>query len=144
MYDYVGLCMTMYDYVWPCMTIYDYAWLCLTMYEYVWLSMRERKRASLKTFSFFSIFLKLLEIFKQFKFCPMIQMFSNCSYSSTNLDFVYLCLPLFNWRIYAQILCLFLKCSGCFSVAYSKWFFWSPVILKTELQSLLALIHLWK
>ena len=34
-------------------------------------------------------------------------MFSNFSYILTNLNFVYLCLPLFKWRIYAQILCLF-------------------------------------
>ena len=51
MYDFVWLDMTMYDYEWPSMTIYDYAWLCLTMYEYVWQSMRERKRAILKTFA---------------------------------------------------------------------------------------------
>ena len=55
-------------------------------------------------------------------------MFLNFSYSSTNLDFVhlclplftfvYLCLPLFNWRIYAQILCLFLN---NFILGPKKW-----------------------
>ena len=36
-------------------------------------------------------------------------MFLNFSYFSTNLNFAYLCLPLFSWRIYAQILCLLLE-----------------------------------
>ena len=89
--------------------MYDYATLCMTLYE----RERERERAILKLFHSF----KLLKVFKQFKLFHMIQMFLNSWFFSSNLDFayiclpfhtfVYLCLPLFNWRIYAQILCLF-------------------------------------
>ena len=79
----------------------------MNIYDYV----RERN------ISYFPIFFKLLKFVIQFKLFYMIQMFSNYSYISTNLDFVnfcsllftfvYLCLPSFKWRICAQILCLF-------------------------------------
>ena len=100
MYFYEWLFMTMFDHVWLCMTMFDYVWLCFTMNEYVWFCIRgrqkerERARAILKLFHPFANFFKLLKIFKQFRLFHMIQMFLNFWYFSSNLDFVYLHLPL--------------------------------------------------
>ena len=98
------------------MTIYDYVWLCVRGRE----KEKERDRAILKTFSSFCKLFQTIMIFQKFKLFYMIQMFLNFSYFSTNLGFVYLCLPLltflylslplFDWRIYAQISCLFTIC----------------------------------
>ena len=60
-----------------------------------WERERERERAILKTFSYFFTLFQTIEICKQSKLFHMIQMFSNYSYFSTNLNFVYLCLSLF-------------------------------------------------
>ena len=115
-YNNLWLCWTMYDLVWLWMTIYGYVWLCLNMYEYVWLSMRERKRAILKTFHTSSIFLKQLKFFKQFKLFPTIQIFSNFSYSSTHLDFVFLCLPLYTFVFLCLLLFTFVQLTHlCFN-----------------------------
>lgn len=103
MYDYARLCMAIYDYAWQCRTIYDSVWLCLTMYDFVWEEERKRKREQEQ---FYKLFHPFAKIFKQFILFHMIQMFLKFSHFWTNLDIVYLCLPLFNWRIYAQILCL--------------------------------------
>ena len=124
--------MTMYNYVWLCMTMYNHFWLYMTMFDYMREKEREKKR--LKRNDLFANFFTLSNFFKQFKLFYMIQIFSNFSYFSTNLDFVHLCillftftylcsllftfvhlcltffhlyLPLFKWCIYAQILCLF-------------------------------------
>ena len=72
-----------------------------------------------------------VNISEKFKLFHMIQIFSNISYFSTNLNFVYLCLPFFKWRVYAQILCLFhcyvATCAFFAScVDLIKTFFWWP------------------
>ena len=107
MYDYVWLCMTMYDYVmygylWLCLTMYNYIWLCLTMFDYVcpcitmydfvWEAERKREREQEQFYKLFSSFCKNFQKIKLFR---TIQMFWNLSYFSINLNFVYLCLPLF-------------------------------------------------
>ena len=65
--------------------MYDYVWLCMTLRD------RERARAIYQLFHTFANIFKLSTFFKQFKLFHMIQMLSNFSYFSTNLDFVYLC-----------------------------------------------------
>ena len=120
MYDYVWVCMTMLDYEWLFMTMFDYVWLCMIMCTYVWLCMRKKKKAILKTFSYF------FHLFETIKFFQTIYIFFHDSNVFNvfilfnkpwlclplfNLclplfTFVHLCLPLINWRIYAQILCL--------------------------------------
>ena len=130
-YDYVPLGMTMYDYVWSCVTIHIYVWLYFTRYVWVWLGMtmyigeskKERERECARKF------LNCCKLFKTNIQSKLFHKFSNFSFFSINLDFVYfwlclfmfvylclplftfvyLCLPLFKWRIYAQILCLFSK-----------------------------------
>ena len=60
-----------------------------------------------KLFYTFANFSKLLIFFKQFKLFHMIQMFSNFSYILTNVNFVYLCLPLFTFVYLCLPLCTF-------------------------------------
>ena len=99
MYDYVWLFMTMFDYVWRCLFMYAYVWLCMTMHDFAWEGERERERerANFKTFSSFCKPFQNIKIFKQFNLFYMIQTFLNFSCFSTNLDFIYLCLPLFTF-----------------------------------------------
>ena len=131
-FDYVRLCRTMYDYIWICMTMHehvmtfhDYVWLSLTMYEYVWLSMRERKRAILKTFSYFFHLFETIKIFQTIQIFPMIQMFSNFPYSLTNLDFVYFCLPLVTFVYLCETDASMHKFCACF-ISSESLFKWLP------------------
>ena len=124
--DYVWLSMTTYDFEWPCMIMYYHVWQCMSMYDcvfimhyyvllnmtlfdYVWLCMtlyerkRERDRGSKSNFTNF--FILLQKFANNLNFFIWFKCFEQ---TSTLFTFVYLCLPLFNWRIYAQILCLFL------------------------------------
>ena len=72
--------LSMYVYAWLYMTIHDYVWLCMAIHNYIWEReiVREKERESRSNFKNFH----------------MIEMLSNLSYFSTNLDFVYLCFPL--------------------------------------------------
>ena len=84
--------MCVYDCLWLCITKNDKVWLCMTL----WLCLCTRKRER-----------------EQFKKIIFLQTFSNYwnfhsfQQTSTLFTFVYLCLPLFKWHIYAQIFCLF-------------------------------------
>ena len=58
----------------------------------------------LLTFLHFQHFSNNSNFFTEFEFSKTFHTFQQ---TSTLFTFVYLCLPLFKWRIYAQILCLF-------------------------------------
>ena len=148
MFDYVWLCTTMYEYTRLCMPMYDYLWLCMTMFDYiyVWHYMTVclwgfvcvwvREREEFQPFSYF---------YNLFRLIHMIQMFSNFSYFSTGVDFVYLCLllfasvhfclPLFKWRIHAQILCLFVQLTHIKSTFTfgKKWKLVPPPLIKKSI-----------
>ena len=119
MYDYVWLCMSKYDYVWICVSMYDYLWLWITMY------MCEREREN--NFKSFCNLFQGIENFDQFK---LFQMFLIFSYFSTNLNFVYLCFPLLNWRIYTQILCLL------YLYVMFHHYTWSLITLGTKMKKI--------
>ena len=89
LYAFVGLCMNMYDYLWLCMPMYDYVWVCITMYAYLWLCMTMYDCLWLR--------MTMFDYLRQFKLFHLIKMFSQFSYFSTNLDFVYFRLPLFTF-----------------------------------------------
>ena len=119
----------MYEYFWLfiIMTMYDYLWLYKTSYYYVQLWKRKfGEKEIVRAISNTLInFCKLYQTIKNFH---MFQMFSNFSYFLTNLYYVYLCLPLltfvylwlplFNRRMYAQILCLLVLVS----ILYIKFY----------------------
>ena len=78
--------LAFYDLLWLFMTWYDYLWQWL-MYDYLWLR-----------------FSNSLNFFTWFKWSQNLYDFQQ---TLTLFTFVYLCLPLLKWHIYAQILCLF-------------------------------------
>ena len=102
----------MYDYIWLYATMCDFVWLCLTMCDYAWLymSMGDKERERENNFE------------KMFKVL-----------TSKLFTFVYLCLPLINWRISAQILCLLYLCYG-FILNYI-------IMVKTAWWLLLEILH---
>ena len=78
--------MPLNDPGWHWITLLISVSLTLTLF----VSVREKERNFEKNF-------KLFKVFKQFKLFHMIQMPSHFSYSSTNLDYVYLHFPLFTF-----------------------------------------------
>ena len=119
MYENIWQCMTMYKYEWLCMTMYKYEWLCMTMYE------KERERAIFKSFFILLQFIKNFQTIYTFSYdsnvLKVFILLNKPQHCLPLFTFVYLCLPLFNWRIYAQILCLifFQLCTIQFIV--SNW-----------------------
>ena len=106
----------MYDYVWLCMTF-----VYFTMYDYVWLWKRkfgERDKKSIfKNINLLLLFFQAIKNFQPnlnfshdsnvpFIYFNKPRLFTFAYLCLPLCNFVCLCLPLFIWRIYAQILCL--------------------------------------
>ena len=137
----------MFDYVWLCRTMYDYIWLCMTMFDYVWVSMTKYKREKESNFkNFFILFPSFwnykkisnnLNFFHDSNVFKLFILFNKPGLCLPLFTFVYLCLPFLNWRIYAQILCLF--CSS------SEWLdlsiFWEQRVLVEACQVLLGFVN---